>query len=540
MITLRQASGMAPAQRRNLLNQVHAALKRNKRDVDALLSGAALHYAEKQIRPTVDLLLKVHKLQPRNLMTVQWLSVAAAEIRDFKTALEASRLLVTLDPANPENWSIRGRVLDGAADPAGALEAFSRQRRMIGDQPELIFQMANCHFYMGEHDKAESHYRRVLEIEPTHALALYGLSTIHKFNEGEIDGYVRAVEAAVPANKDMPDYNISALYYGVGKAFDDLKRHDEAFEWYIKANTYRKPENTEQLSHHFDNARAAFTAEYMKKRDGWGDGSRQPVFVLGMPRSGTTLVESIVAAHPRMTAGGELPTMQDIGLQIGAMQAPVGEFVSIANRLTRNDVRDMARTYIDGARSVCGVGDHFTDKMPHNFMLIGLILLLFPKAKIIHCRRNPIDTCVSIYTNGMTPAHNYYKSDLATLGWYYNLYLDIMAYWHEVFPDRILDVYYEDVTVNTGLNARRIIDFCGLKWDDRVLARESSQKAVRTLSAWQVRQPIYTNADGKWRRHEKHLGPLIGALGESVSAYQRDLDGLDTDIRNELAGGDKA
>lgn len=526
MITVQQAAAMPAQQRHHLLNQVHATLKRNRRDLDALLSAAALHYAENQIRPTVDLLGKAHKLQPKNLMIVQWLSVAAAEIRDFKTAKAASKQLVALDAANPENWNIRGRILDSAADPAGALEAFSRRRKLVGDEPELLFQMANCHFYMGDHPAAEAQYRRVLELEPTHALALYGLSTIHKFSEEEIADYVKAVEDAVPANRDLPPYNISAMYYGVGKAFDDVGDHDSAFDWYRKANEVRRPDDTVRLSHQFDNARTAFSADYIQARKNWGDSSRQPIFVLGMPRSGTTLVESLIAAHPRISAGGELPALQDIALQIGAMQAPTEEFAAIARKLTQSDVKDMARTYIEGARAFCGVGDHFTDKMPHNFMLIGLALLLFPKARIIHCRRDPVDTCVSIYTNGMTPAHNYYKSDLSTLGTYYNLYLELMAYWHEIFPGRILDVYYEDVTANTELNARQLIEFCGLKWDDRVLNREQSQSAVRTLSAWQVRQPVYTTAQGKWRRYEKHLEPLLDTLGESVASYQKSLASL--------------
>jgi hypothetical protein len=195
----------------------------------------------------------------------------------------------------------------------------------------------------------------------------------------------------------------------------------------------------------------------------------------------------------------------------------------------------MGKTYLEGARSMSGADNWFTDKMPHNFMNIGLILLLFPNAKILHCRRDPIDTCVSIYTNGMTPAHTYYKSDLATLGTYYNHYLTLMDHWHSVFPGRILDVYYEDVIANGEHASRAIIKHLDLDWEDQVLNREGSQSAVRTLSAWQVRQPIYASAKGKWRRFEKHLGPLIDALGDSVATYQSDLDAFNERVLKEEA-----
>jgi len=526
MITGQQAAQMNPMQRNNVLHQVEAILKKERNNLDALLSGAALHHANKHTEKAIALLQRALKADKKNMNILRWLAIACAEIHEFKNAKMYSRKLVESESGNSENWQIRGRILDSSGDPSGALAAFERQLKLQGEYPELVFQIANCHSYLGDHDKAGEGYRRTIELEPTHALALYGLSTVHKFTEDEVSPYVEKVEAAVPANASMPAYNTSALYYGAAKSLDDTKAYDKAFTYYQKANDFRRPDNTINLSKQFDNNRAVFTQDYMSPRSQWGDASKSPIFALGLPRSGTTLIESYLAAHSKITAGGEMSFMDDIALKIGAMQLSQQEFSAVSQKLTKADVKDMARTYLEGAKAACGANNLFVDKMPHNFMNTGLILLLFPNAKIIHSRRHPMDVCVSIYTNGMTPAHNYYKSDLQTLGTYYNHYLDLMDHWHETFPDRILDVYYEDVVANGELNSRRMIDFCKLPWEEKVSTRENSQTAVKTLSAWQVRQPVYKTAQGKWKRFETHLSPLIDALGGAIGTYENQLEQL--------------
>jgi len=157
---------------------------------------------------------------------------------------------------------------------------------------------------------------------------------------------------------------------------------------------------------------------------------------------------------------------------------------------------------------------------------MGLISVLFPNAKIIHCRRHPLDNCVSLFTNSMGSYHNAYKTDLTTLGLYYRQYLQLMDHWRKVLPNQFHEVYYEDVVGNTELNARNMIDYLGLNWEDSVMDRKGSQKAVKTLSVWQVRQPVYTSSSGRWKVFEKHLGPLIDALGPVVAEYEAELTAL--------------
>lgn len=526
MITSQQAAAMAPQQRMAAMRQIEQALSRNPRNRDALMSGAAILYADRRHLAAVEWLEKALSLAKKDTAVMRWIAVAASEAKEFRIAKMHSRKLCEIEPANPENWHIRGRVLDMTGDVDGALAAYERVRRIVGDHPNVLFDIATCLYHKGDMDKASAAYLKVAEKDPTHALALYGYSTIHRFSKEDAGPFVSRVEKALPRQKGQPEYHVSALHYAAAKALEDAGDLDEAFSHYRKANDVRRPAQVTQLTSQFDANRAAFTAGLFEERQGWGSDSEAPIFVLGMPRSGTTLVESIAAAHSAVAAAGELPLIPMIGHELGDHRGAEAFSQKIA-ALSREEVAGLAGRYLEGARQVAGATARFVDKMPHNFMHVGLIMLLMPKARIIHCNRHPLDTCLSIYTNGMTPAHNYYKSDLVTLGTYFRAYESLMDHWRGLFGDRILDVHYEDMVVNTEANARRIIDFLGLKWEDRVLRRENAQKAVKTLSAWQVRQPVYTSSAGKWRRFEKHLGPLIGALGESVVGYEAKLKALD-------------
>lgn len=523
MITVQQAAGMNRDQRANYLGRVEQLLAKDKKNFDALMSGAALHYVNQDLETCCELLTRAHKVQKKDKMVLAWLSVALIDSHQVQKALAISQKLVSIAPGEANSWDCRGRVLDQAGRPAEALAAFEKVRKLAGSNPELEMQIANSYFYMGDHDMAEKGYLKVISMQPNHAMGLYGYSTVHKFLESEVDEYITKVEAALPSNREMPEYYTSALYYTAAKIYSDAKQHKKAFEQYKKANDVRRPQNTDMLSHPFEASRMAFPKSFFEDKNEWGDRFASPVFIVGMPRSGTTLVESLVGAHKSITSGGEMPFMDSIAMELGSMAAP-DKFAQKVAGLSRKDVADLARKYLSEARAMAGTTGGFTDKMPHNFMNIGLIFLLFPKARVINCLRHPLDNCVSIYTNAMTPVHNYYKSDLTSLGRYYAMYEDIMAYWHDLFPGRILDVHYEDVISNTELNARKIIDFLGMSWQEDVMNRQQSQKAVRTLSAWQVRQPIYQSSSGRWRIYEKHLGPLVDELAERVDRYENALN----------------
>ena len=527
MISPPQAASMDPMQRMSAMGQIQAVLKRDRKNLDALLSAASIHQANREWPQAISYLQKVLPQHRNDANLLIWLAKLNAEARDFKQAKQYSLKAVELQPTNAPGWQLRGQILENSGDPQGAIEAFGRALEITPDDAELVFQIGNCHTYTGDHDEALACYRKTIEMRPTHPLAIYGISNIHRFEPEEVPGYLEQVEAAIAGETKAPPYQIAALHFGAAKALEDAGEYDQAFERYLAANAIGKPANPLPIERAFENNERAFTRIFLEPRSKWGDSQARPIFIVGMPRSGTTLVESLVAAHSAVTPGGEMPMMDDIAGRLGMLHAPAADYLNKMMALTRADITKMAIGYLSGARQIAGAARRFTDKLPHNFMNIGLIFLMFPKAKVIHCRRHPTDTCVSIFTNGMTPAHNHYKTDLAVLGRYYRHYQELMAYWDALFPGQIHHVYYEDVVSNTELCARGIIDYLGLDWEDSVLSREESQKSVKTLSAWQVRQPVYSSSMGKWRRFEQKVGPLIEALGDSISRYEDELKGLE-------------
>jgi sulfotransferase family protein len=256
-----------------------------------------------------------------------------------------------------------------------------------------------------------------------------------------------------------------------------------------------------------------FSKKFFRERQGWGYESDAPVFIVGMPRSGTTLTEQILSAHPDVFAAGEVETLEHIAYFSEMISPGRDEFPLSALKLTKFGVEVVGRRYMkDLSDRAPAQFKRATNKMPHNFELLGLIALCLPNAKIIHCRRDPVDTCLSCWTKNFNDAHSYSRS-LEELGFYYREYHELMQYWRETLPIKILDVDYESYTTDLEGSARRILDFVGLEWDPRCLEFHNVERPVRTASLWQVRQPIYRTSVQKWRAYEKHLGPLIAALG---------------------------
>jgi hypothetical protein len=259
--------------------------------------------------------------------------------------------------------------------------------------------------------------------------------------------------------------------------------------------------------------RSIFTQEFFAEREGYGDPSQKPVFIVGMPRSGTTLAEQIIASHGHVAAAGEIGIPRGIAMSLGYGAPDEKGFARRVRALTQHEARTLAREGLAILNRFSTSATRITDKLPHNFQFLGLAALLFPKAKIIHCRRNPLDTCVSCFLTPLREEHSY-AQDLTTLGAYYREYAALMDHWRHVLPMPILEVEYEALVTDLEAQSRRLIDFIGLEWDRACLDFQTSGRAVHTLSRSQVRRPVYTTSIGRWRRYEKHLGPLLAALGD--------------------------
>ena len=305
------------------------------------------------------------------------------------------------------------------------------------------------------------------------------------------------------------------INFALGKIYDDCEEWDKAFSYFHNGNKLvsrfkRFPQDDDQRN--VDKRITYFNSERIKNLNDFGVSQKLPILIIGMPRSGTTLVEDIMARHSKVGAAGEVSFWREADNNVFGSKL---DFDKNVFQLTKDTVGGIADNYVKKLKSHAH-GDesyeYITDKMPHNFLWLGLIAGLFPDMPIIHCKRDPMDNCLSIYFQYFEAEHAY-AYELKNLGFHYKQYERLMAHWHGVLPGRILDVNYEDVVADPEYWTRKMIKHVGLEWEDGCLEQQDTGRTVKTASIWQVRQPIYKTSVQRWKNYEKHLGPLKEALG---------------------------
>jgi tetratricopeptide (TPR) repeat protein len=361
----------------------------------------------------------------------------------------------------------------------------------------------------GRFDEASATFERAITIDPWQADGYHGLVSSRRFTEADRPWVARMLsrlEAGGWLGRFAPviaDHHRMMLHFAVGKALDDLGAYAEAMTHFAAANRVRRrlcPFDGDETARRTEALVARFTRDHLASHSWMGHDDATPILIVGMPRSGTTLLERIVSSHPRVRGCGELTFWSERGPTWA--DAEPERLAKARHKLQEGYLRVLGR----GAPGVVRA----TDKMPFNFFWVGLVRLLFPNARIVHARRNPVDTCLSIYTTPFTALWGFTSapSDLVT---YYRLYRRLMDHWRAVIPsDRFLDLDYEDVVNAPEKTARRVMDFCGVDWDYACLHPEENRDAVRTASHWQARQPIYASSVERWRRYE----PLLRELRE--------------------------
>jgi hypothetical protein len=288
-----------------------------------------------------------------------------------------------------------------------------------------------------------------------------------------------------------------------------LKQYDTAFRYVAEGNRLKREGfsyNETASDQLFANIKKAFTGSFMQQRSRCGADDPTPIFILGMPRSGTSLVEQILASHPDVHGAGELTTLDQVITTYGktVFKRPYPQFLS---QLTDQDCKEMGNAYVKEVRKHNRHQSFITDKMPQNFLFAGVIAMILPKAKIIHCVRNPMDTCLSIFKNHFSRLHAY-AYDLHELGHYYRLYQNLMGFWHQIIPDIMHDIHYEKLVRNPETQVRRLLSFCHLKWHDHCLNFHRSARPVLTASTAQVRRAFYRDSVDAWKRYAHNLEPL--------------------------------
>ena len=369
---------------------------------------------------------------------------------------------------------------------------------------------------LGEFDEAQQAYEAALLGAPNDARTLHRTIDLRKV--GTNDPHVRTVDRLLARIGDLPIEDQIELYFAKAKSEADLGNDDAAFDFYLLGNAKKRSQityNEAREQKFFADTEAVFSANFISERLGWGNSSPAPIFIVGMPRSGTTLVEQILASHPEVAPGGERTAVHGVICDVSLSLRH--EYPGWVKAMSAADFANLAQRYLDRIGPLAKQNSRFTDKMPGNVLYVGIIALMFSNVRIISVRRNALDTCVSIFTN-LFGDNLPFAYDLAEIGRFHRMSERLSMHWKTVLPTRTyLEVQYEDVVGDLETQARRLLEHVNLPWNPAVLEFYQTKRPVRTASVSQVRQPIYRTSIGSARRkYGDKLKPLIDALEGST------------------------
>ncbi len=429
-------------------------------------------------------------------------------------ALPSLKRAVEMHPEMPMVHHSLGSALRNLGRYDEAIDSFRRAIELNPEYGEAHYRLGTAFQGKELHDDAARSYERALELDQSLEKAISKLALCRKFTETD-RGLIAMGEKALQ-RENLQEVPRIEIHFGLGKAYDDLNDFDHAFAHYEKGNRLvnEKREFDRKNAQGFtDGMISRYSKEYFTGHTFPGSLSELPVFIVGMPRSGTTLTEQIISRHSLVCGAGELNALFDVTKELLGDKPNPGT----AELLVKSDnktLSEMAETYIRTIKKLATCSElRVTDKLPHNFQFLGLISTLFPNAKIIHCRRNPLDTCLSIYFQYFQGAHEY-AYDLENLGFAYREYMRLMEHWRKVLPVSMLEVDYEETISDIEGTGKKLISFIGLDWEKECVNYHKSIRMTKTASAWQVRQPIYTTSRNRWRNYEKFIEPLREALGD--------------------------
>ena len=463
------------------------------------------------------LLESAHQFEPDNARVHMDYVQALRKRQKFGPALEQARQLLETSPENPQFQSIYAIECMQTGDYDQALSLFDQVLERIPGDPITLTSKGHAYKTCGRYDEAVASYRGALASKPQHGEAWYSLSNlkVYSFSDGELERM-----HAQARTDGLPHADRVHLNFALGKAYEDRDDFETSFRFYEQGNRSKKAASSYDADRMTEELRAqqrVCTAEMLSRGATAGHSAGDPIFVVGLPRAGSTLLEQILSSHSGVDGTLELPNVLSYSQQLRrrGRNGPEPDYPEILAELSDEELNQFGRQYIDDTRIHRRGAPFFVDKMPNNFRHIGLIHLILPNAKIIDARRHPMACGFSGYKQLFAEGQQF-TYDLANLGQYYRDYVELMDHWDAVLPGKVLRVQYEDVVGDLETQVRRILDHCGLEFEPGCLSFHRTERAVRTPSSEQVRQPIFKSGLDYWRNYESWLGPLKTALGDGV------------------------
>jgi len=499
-------------------------LKADPDNVDAMRYLAAAFLKEKvNLSDAEALLRRASQIAPAYVDVLMLLGSALLDRNKFREAAKVFDKVILQQPKNDAAWAGLGQAFARGDQMKEAADAFARAIDLNPRVP--MVQMSQGHILktLGRQEEALDCYREAIRLRPNFGEVYWSMANlkIFKFEDEEVAEMERQLEGG-----ELGDSTEAHFRFALGKAYEDKDDYGRAWHFYHSANQRQRllvkydPVETE-VQH--AQLMEVFSKEFLEEQSGHGCETPDPIFIVGLPRSGSTLIEQILASHSMVEGTAELPNLGKIAGSIGRYR-PDGMVFPLATReLRKQDWAAYGKQYIETSR------EHrfteapiFTDKLPNNFSLIGLVHLILPNAKIINARRHPIDCCLGNYKQ-LWGKGQHFTYDALELADYYKEYHKLMTHWHDALPGKVLDVHYEDTVVDLEGQVHRILEYCGLPFEEQCVRYYETERAIKTASSEQVRQPIYKAALGRWRQYEKdldiwkeELATIIEELPDSV------------------------
>ncbi len=513
-------------QDRKLEEAEHAlrkAIQQNARYVEAHTNLATLLFAQQNEVEALRILGEALKFAPSSVPTLLLTAKIQLKRNNLQAAEQAARLALKEEPESTEALTLLGQVLHETDRYDEAIDVLDRALQKSPENPEALNFYGVALKSVGRLDDAREYILKALRLNDGMYGAYANLNDLVDFSEGigeELFNRMEAIFESVP-NKEADPF--LALHFAYAKALDDRGQHEKALEHYIIGGRMKRAQldyKEDETHGFFDAIRDAFPKEAFENRKYEGLDDDRPVFIVGMPRSGSTLVEQILSSHPDVYGAGEVKYLARALGQLRDRFPSLPKYPDMMAKITPAQLGITAKNYQQALSQGAGDAKRITDKLLTNYFFLGLINLLFPKAKVIHTQRDPVDTCLSGFTKLFKDdmPHSY---DLAELGRYYGKYRELMEHWEKVLPEGFMTtVVYEDVVADTEKEARRLIEFLGLPWNEKCVDFHKSDRPVKTASVAQVRKPIYKTSVQRWKKYGAGLQPLVDAVGGKSAEKQ--------------------
>ena len=490
-------------------------LKKYPTDVSAIRVLADIGFQIGHLKDASHLLERCLELAPDFHAARHSYALVLIRLQKPEAALREAEKLLILEPNNPNFLTLKGSILVRIGDQSGALEIYEKVLKNYPNQARAQMSYGHTLKTVGRLDESIEAYKKCIRLSPEVGEAYWSLANLKTFHFSDKD--IENMRKQVTAEGGDAD-DQSHLAFALGKALEDRGGYDESFKFYKRGNGIRRIEHRHNPKVNvMESVRQvrAMPGTFFEQRKGWGCQAPDPIFIVGLPRAGSTLLEQILASHSQVEGTSELQDIIAISRKLGAKsrENPSGKYPECLAEMKPEQFRELGESYLETTRIQCSDTPFFIDKMPNNFRHIGLIHLILPNSKIIDARRHPMGGCFSgfkqLFARGQT-----FTYGLEDIGKYYRDYVRLMDHWDAALPDRVHRVQYEEMVADTETQIRALLDYCGLDFEEQCLRFYESKATSTTASAAQVRQPVYTSSIERWRDYEQQLSPLAEKLRE--------------------------